>query len=83
MDESPSGWSFLKVVGVLLGLIGMVGFGVCTLCGLVISFEDNDIWFFVLGGAVLTALSTWLVTTMFRKAREAREARQDNNSNVS
>jgi cytochrome c biogenesis protein CcdA len=85
MDESPSGWSFLKVVGVVLGLIGMVGFGVCTLCGVVLSFEYNDIWFLVLGGAVLTALSTWLVMSMFRKAREAREARearQDNPSNT-
>jgi hypothetical protein len=88
MNETPSDWTFLKVVGVILGLIGMVGFGVCTLCGVVLSFEYNDIWFLVLGGAAMTALSTWLVTSMFRKVREAREAReargarQDHNSNT-
>ena len=33
-SQGPSGWSFVKVLGVILGLIGMVGFGICTLCGL-------------------------------------------------
>jgi len=80
MTEDPqqppeSGWSVGKVIAVVLGLIGMVGFGVCTLCGTVIAFDMNDmgIWIPVLGGAVMTALSTWLVSAMFRKAREARE----------
>jgi Na+-driven multidrug efflux pump len=80
MHEDPqqppeSGWSVGKVVLVVLGLIGMVGFGVCTLCGTVIAFDmgDSGIWIMVLGGAVLTALCTWLVMAMFRKAREARE----------
>lgn len=80
MHEDPqqppeSGWSVGKVVLVVLGLIGMVGFGVCTLCGTVIAFDmgDSEIWIMVLGGAAMTALCTWLVVTMFRKAREARE----------
>jgi uncharacterized membrane protein len=80
MHEDPgqppeSGWSVGKVIAVILGLIGMVGFGVCTLCGTIIAFDmhDSEIWILVLGGAAMTALSTWLVTTMFRKAREARE----------
>jgi len=80
MHEEPrqpteSGWSVGKVIGVVLGLIGMVGFGVCTLCGTMIASDmhDSEIWILVLGGALMTGLSTWLVTTMFRKAREARE----------
>lgn len=83
MDENPqtppsSGWSFGKVLGVVLGLIGMVGFGVCTLCGVVISFDSNmgDVWPFVLAGAFMTFLSVWLVMRMFRKAREERESSQ-------
>jgi hypothetical protein len=77
MVESPSGWSFGKVVGVIVGLIGMAGFGVCTLCGLFIGINDDfrDFGIWVLAGGVLTALSVWLVTAMFRKAREEREAR--------
>jgi hypothetical protein len=87
MDENPqtppsSGWSFGKVLGVVLGLIGMAGFGVCTLCGVVISFDNSmgGVWPFVLAGAVMTFLSTWLVMTMYRKAREAREASQARDS---
>lgn len=92
MHEDPyqppeSGWSVGKVIAVILGLIGMVGFGVCTLCGVVFGLDmgDGEIWLLTLAGAAMTALSTWLVTTMFRKAREAREARerssdQDRNS---
>jgi len=80
MDENPqsppsSGWTFGKIVGVVIGLIGMVGFGVCTLCGTVLAFDYGDagIWLMILGGAVMTWLCTWLVTTMFRKAREERD----------
>jgi hypothetical protein len=80
MDESPgsrttSGWTFGKLIGFLLGLIGMVGFGVCTLCGTVFVFDSGDGWiiFLTLAGAVMTVLSTWLVRTMVRKVNEARE----------
>ena len=79
MDElprpQPSGWTFGKVIGLLLGLIGMVGFGVCTLCGSVFMLDSGDgaIVGLTLAGAVMTVLSTWLVRSMIRKAREARE----------
>jgi hypothetical protein len=76
LQSSTSGWTFFKVVGVLLGILGMVGFGLCTLCGVAVSFDGGlgDLWIWVLAGAVMTGLSVWLVFTMFRKAREAREA---------
>jgi hypothetical protein len=79
MDELPpprsSGWTFGKVIGLLIGLIGMVGFGVCTLCGSVFMLDSGDaaIVGLTLAGAVMTVLSTWLVRSMIRKAREARE----------
>lgn len=88
MHEDPyqppeSGWSVGKVIAVILGLIGMVGFGVCTLCGVVFGLDmgDGEIWLLTLAGAAMTALSTWLVTTMFRKAREARERGSDQDRN--
>ena len=76
---APSGWSAGKVIGVIVGLIGMVGFGVCSLCGLVIGVGGGfgSFWFLVLGGAVLAWLFGLLMVTMFRKAREEREALQE------
>ena len=77
MDENQqpreSGWDFPKVVGLILGILGMVGFGVCTLCGAFLAVDYSDAWAFVLAGAVMTGLSIWLVSTMVRKAREARD----------
>ena len=78
MDESPrphSGWSFAKVIGVIVGLIGMVGFGLCSLCGMIVGIGGGlgEFWFLVVAGMAMTALSVWLVVTMFRKAREKRE----------
>ena len=84
MDNEPrsgtSGWTFFKVIGVLLGVLGMVGFGLCTLCGVVVGLNDNlrGLWSWVLAGAVMTGLSFWLVATIVRKARETREAANRN-----
>lgn len=82
VDENPepmtSGWTFGKVIGLLLGVIGMVGFGVCTLCGLVFFSSEGGVWILILAGAAMTALSVWLMTTMIRKAREARDGRNRN-----
>ena len=82
MDEQPrpdsgSGWTAGKVIAVVLGFLGMAGFGVCSLCGIVISIDsqyaDGFVWFLTILGIGLTALCTWLVVTMFRKAREERD----------
>ena len=70
-EPTTSGWTFGKVVGLLLGLLGMIGFGLCTLCGLAFS-GSGDYWIPILMGAGMTALSTWLAVAMVRKARKAR-----------
>jgi hypothetical protein len=65
-----------KVLGVIVGLIGMVGFGVCSLCGMVFvgsSHADATVVFLTVLGVVLTLLSVWLVVAMFRNARAVRE----------
>lgn len=80
MDENPqpttSGWTFFKVIGLILGVIGMIGFGICTLCGLVFFSGEGGVWVLILAGALMTSLSVWLMVTMLRKSREAREVRQ-------
>jgi hypothetical protein len=72
-EPSESGWSFLKVLGVIVGLIGMAGFGFCTLCGIAIGGGLGEFFFLILLGAGMTALSSSLVVAMFRKARQERE----------
>ena len=72
MDENPeptSGWTFGKVIGLLLGLVGMIGFGFCTLCGLMIAGSDGSVWPWIIAGMVMTALSVWLVRAMINKSR--------------
>ncbi len=39
--ESDGGWSIAKVLGLIVGLLGMAGFGFCGLCGLVLGFGSN------------------------------------------
>jgi hypothetical protein len=78
MDELPrpqggSGWSVAKVIGVIVGLLGMAGFGLCTLCGLIFVGSEPDVFIWMLAGAVMTFLFGWLVVAMFRKAREERD----------
>ncbi len=76
-QPATSGWSFLKVLGVVVGLISMAGFGVCTLCGMFFVADGADVIGLVLAGAVMTALSIWLVVFIFRKVREAREGKDN------
>ena len=38
-----SGWTFLKILGVVFGLLGMVGFGLCSLCGFALGGHDSGV----------------------------------------
>ena len=73
-DSSGQGWTFAKVVGLIVGLIGMAGFGVCSLCGLVMSTQGRGmlsiVWMFVLPGLGITVLFFLLVRAMIRSARK-------------
>ena len=80
MDESPrpggSGWTAGKVIGVIIGLLGMVWFGLCSLCGIVFlgsEYSDASVLFLTILGVALTLLCLWLVVTMFLKARNERD----------
>ena len=77
MDENQrptgSGWDLPKVLGVILGIIGMIGFGLCTFCGLLIgSAYGEGVNSIALWGGGMTVLSIWLIIAMVRKARQAR-----------
>jgi hypothetical protein len=51
----------------------MVGFGVCSLCGLLIGAGDRKYWgtvlLFTIPGIILTVLFFFLVRTVSRRAR--------------
>jgi hypothetical protein len=73
VDENPepmkSGWTFGKVIGLTLGVIGIIGFGLFTLCALIFASWDGSLWWWVVPVALMTSLSVWPTITMVRKAR--------------
>ena len=73
-ERGTSGWSVGKVLGLIVGLLGMVGFGLCSVLGLAFVFTgDMSIILLTALGVAMTFLSGWLFRTMIRKARENRE----------
>ena len=71
---SEGGWNGARVLGMIVGVLGMVGFGFCSLCGLAIGVSDNGrywgtVLMFVIPGLVLTFLFFLLVRAMVRRAR--------------
>jgi uncharacterized membrane protein len=73
LERETSGWSVGKVLGLILGLLGMVGFGLCSALGFVFVFSgDLTIIMMTALGVVMTFLSGWLFVTMIRRARENR-----------
>ena len=69
---SEGGWNAARILGMIVGVIGMVGFGVCSLCGIVIGMGDSRWWgavaAFTIPGIILTALFFWLIRTVLRRA---------------
>src|SRR5262245_45059470 len=71
---SEGGWNAARVLGMIVGVIGMVGFGFCSLCGVVMGFSDNGkywevILVFVVPGFILTLLAFLLVRAVIRRVR--------------
>lgn len=71
---SGGGWTFFKVLGFILGVIGMVGFGLCSLSGIVVMVADGfsgalDYLVFIVPGLLLTWLFFLMVRAIFRSAR--------------
>jgi hypothetical protein len=73
------GWTFAKGLAMAVALLGLVGFGVCALCGAALTFEDltnagnAGIWQLalpcaLLGGAIAAGLF-FVVRSIVRSAR--------------
>jgi biotin transporter BioY len=67
------GWNAARVLGMIVGLIGMVGFGFCSLCGLAFGVSDSKLWgavlMFSIPGLMFAVLFFFLVRTVIRRVR--------------
>jgi biotin transporter BioY len=67
------GWNAARVLGMIVGIIGMAGFGFCSLCGLVFGVSDSKLWgivlMFSIPGLILAVLFFFLVRTVVRRVR--------------
>ena len=64
------GWTFLKVLGMVVGVLGLVGFGLCTLCGGFFVFGGmSEATPYFLLGLLMTGLCIWMVVAIVRSAR--------------
>ena len=72
--ESDGGWTFGRILGLIVGLLGMGGFGFCSLCGLVVGTTTRDMFVAVLPFAIpglgVAFLFFLLVRAMVRRARK-------------
>ncbi len=68
-----AGWSFLKIVGLILGLLAMVGFSLVALCGIIVAAGVPDSVMlglsFAVPGVLLAVGGVMLVREMIRRAR--------------
>jgi hypothetical protein len=71
-----SGWTAAKVLGVIFGLLLMVGFGVCGLCGMLFysspTYRDPGILGLSLAGFAIATVGFFIVRAMVRSARRGR-----------
>jgi len=73
LEQPPgAGWTAAKVIGLIVGLLGMIGFGVCSLCGLAMGFQSHELFgmvlMFAVPGLILAVLCFLLVRKMIRSA---------------
>ena len=68
---SGGGWNVAKVLGLIVGLLGMAGFGVCGVFGLLLGITSSMGFAVVCGiiGLLLAAAFSLLVRAMTRSAR--------------
>ncbi len=71
---SEGGWNAARVLGMIVAVVGMVGFGVCSLCGIAMGISDRGRYWstvlgFVIAGLVLTFLFILLARTILRRVK--------------
>jgi tellurite resistance protein TehA-like permease len=74
-ERPAKGWTIGRILGLIIGLLGMAGFGLCSLCGIVLGAGSPGdmamVMAFVLPGLGLTFLFFLLARAMIRKVRGA------------
>ena len=69
--DSGGGWTVGRVLGLIVGILGMAGFGVCGVCGLLLG-TTSSMGFAALCGVVgllIAAAFALLVRAMTRRAQ--------------
>ena len=75
MSPAPrqSDWTAGKILGLIVGGVGLVGFGTCSLCGLVMGVSDTTllttVLMFAVPGLIVAYLCFLLARKMVRLAR--------------
>lgn len=78
-DSRPraTGWSLPKALGLVVGVVGMAGFGFCSLCGLAVGAQSREMigvaLLFAVPGLAIAVLCFLLARKMVRLARAPRE----------
>ncbi len=62
----------LKVLVLALAIVGLVGGGICTLCGAVWSFEDADVGMQIMGISLLFAVPSYFLTRLLWRSLNRR-----------
>ena len=65
--SQKSDWTAGKILGLIVGLVGMIGFGTCSLCGLVMGVSDTTMMTTVLMFAVPGLIVAYLCFLLARK----------------
>ncbi|MCC6715913.1 MAG: hypothetical protein IT496_11825 [Gammaproteobacteria bacterium] len=62
----------LKVLALALAIAGLVGGGICTLCGAVWSFEDAGVGMQIVGISLLFAVPSYFLTRLLWRSLNRR-----------
>ena len=63
----------LKVLVLALAIVGLVGGGICTLCGAAWSFEDADVGAQIIGISLLFAVPSYFLTRVLWRSLNRRQ----------
>jgi hypothetical protein len=63
----------LKVLVLVLAIVGLVGGGICTLCGAAWSFEDADVGVQIMGISLLFAVPSYFLTRALWRSLNRRQ----------
>ena len=65
-DSRGSGWTVLKVIGLVLASLALSGFGLVGMCGLVLGIYDAAIFGWALAALLAAAASLAIVVWIIR-----------------